>query len=171
MAQGLECSGFQLRSQTYYLKGNSIPGFTGWMTLENRLTGFHRQLADALADFFRDTPASESKRPLEWAACSIVCCNRLIPDAQETESIIFFIGHPGVKSGVLFCCPQYSDKVQSPQTMRLCAKPEGFVFSVPVRGMSCIQYGYLKEVMQNRFRPREGYELHPKKSFDLVLKK
>lgn len=51
MAQGLECSGFQLRSQTYYLKGNSIPGFTGWMTLENRLTGFHRQLADALLIF------------------------------------------------------------------------------------------------------------------------
>ena len=51
MAQGLECSGFQLRSQTYYLKGNSIPGFTGWMTMENRLTGFHRQLADALLIF------------------------------------------------------------------------------------------------------------------------
>ena len=35
----------------YYLKGSSIPGFVGELTLENRLEGFQRQLADALLLF------------------------------------------------------------------------------------------------------------------------
>ena len=51
LAAGLRCTGFQLRDRTYYLKGNAIPGFTGTMTWENRLEGFHRQLADALLQF------------------------------------------------------------------------------------------------------------------------
>ena len=54
LAAGLRPRDFQLRSRTYYLKGNSIPGFVGELTLENRLNGFHRELADALllfADF------------------------------------------------------------------------------------------------------------------------
>lgn len=54
LAAGLRPRDFQLRSRTYYLKGNSIPGFVGELTLENRLDGFHRELADALllfADF------------------------------------------------------------------------------------------------------------------------
>ena len=74
--------------------------------------------------------------------------------------------------------------------MRLCAKPEGFVFSVPVRGMSCIN-GEIGKIGGCRFvsvpvrgmscivqldaqavsgplcfRPREGYELHPLKVED-----
>ena len=51
MACGLRCRRFQLRNQMYYLKGNSIPGFVGELTIENRLNGFHRQLADALLLF------------------------------------------------------------------------------------------------------------------------
>lgn len=55
MAHGLDCTDYLLHSRSYYLKGNAIPGFTGWMTLENRLTGFHRELADALLIFSRYT--------------------------------------------------------------------------------------------------------------------
>ena len=47
--------------------------------------------------------------------------------------------------------------------MRLCAKPEGFVFTVPVRGMSCIFVGLFNEERLHSYRPREGYELHPLK--------
>ena len=35
----------------YVLKGSPIPGFVGELTLENRLEGFHRELADALLCF------------------------------------------------------------------------------------------------------------------------
>ena len=45
--------------------------------------------------------------------------------------------------------------------MRFHAQSEGFVFFVPVRGMSCIWA--LKFVPTNApfcYRPREGYELH-----------
>ena len=51
LAVGLQCRQFRLRDRMYYLKGSSIPGFTGELTLENRLTGFHRQLASALLLF------------------------------------------------------------------------------------------------------------------------
>lgn len=51
MAAGLRCRRFQLRDRMYCLKGSSIPGFTGELTLENRLSGFHRELADALLLF------------------------------------------------------------------------------------------------------------------------
>lgn len=51
LAAGLRCARFRLQDRTYYLKGNSIPGFTGELTLENRLEGFHRQLASALLLF------------------------------------------------------------------------------------------------------------------------
>ena len=51
IAAGLCCRRFQLRDQTYYLKGNGIPGFVGSLTLENRLSGFQREFADALLFF------------------------------------------------------------------------------------------------------------------------
>ena len=51
IAAGLRCRSFQITDQRFYLKGNSVPGFTGRITLENRLSGFHRQLADALLLF------------------------------------------------------------------------------------------------------------------------
>ena len=52
MAAGLVCRGYQLRDQSYFLKGNHIPGFVGSLTLDStRLIGFHRTLADALLYF------------------------------------------------------------------------------------------------------------------------
>lgn len=51
LAQGLVWSEFALRSENYYLKGQRIPGFVGSIGVENRLSGFHRQLADALLLF------------------------------------------------------------------------------------------------------------------------
>ena len=51
LVSGLHCTGFRLQDRVYYLKGKPIPGFTGSITLENRLDGFHRLLADALLRF------------------------------------------------------------------------------------------------------------------------
>ena len=51
IAAGLRCKRFKLSDRIYYLKGNSIPGFVGELVLENRLTGFHKELADALLLF------------------------------------------------------------------------------------------------------------------------
>lgn len=51
LAAGLRCKRFRLYDRMYYLKGSSIPGFVGEMVLENRLPGFHRQLAGALLLF------------------------------------------------------------------------------------------------------------------------
>lgn len=51
VAAGLRCRRFQLWDQSYHLKGNTISGFVGELTLENRLTGFHRELADVLLLF------------------------------------------------------------------------------------------------------------------------
>lgn len=52
IAAGLLCRGYQLRDQSYFLKGNRIPGFVGNLILESsRLSGFHRTLADALLYF------------------------------------------------------------------------------------------------------------------------
>ena len=51
LAAGLRCRQFRMRDRMYYLKGSSIPGFVGDLTLENRLGGFHRQLASALLLF------------------------------------------------------------------------------------------------------------------------
>ena len=51
LAEGLQLRAFRLRNQMYYLKGSPIPGFVGELTLENRLAGFQRQLADALLLF------------------------------------------------------------------------------------------------------------------------
>ena len=52
MAAGLLCRGYQLRDQSYFLKGNHIPGFVGSLTLDStRLPGFHRTLTDALLYF------------------------------------------------------------------------------------------------------------------------
>lgn len=51
MAAGLRWGEFSLRSQTFPLKGGVVPGFVGSLAVEDRLTGFHRQLADALLVF------------------------------------------------------------------------------------------------------------------------
>ena len=51
LANGLRFRGFRLRDGAYSLKGKRIPGFTGCLTLENRLDGFHRRIADALLMF------------------------------------------------------------------------------------------------------------------------
>lgn len=52
IAAGLLCRSYQLRSQSYFLKGNRIPGFVGSLMLDTtRLIGFHRTLADALLYF------------------------------------------------------------------------------------------------------------------------
>lgn len=48
MAAGIRCKQFQIYDRLYYLKGNSIPGFVGEITLDNRLNGFQRDLANAL---------------------------------------------------------------------------------------------------------------------------
>lgn len=54
LAAGLRFRKFRLYDRMYYLKGSSIPGFVGELTLENRLKGFQRQLADALLLFADD---------------------------------------------------------------------------------------------------------------------
>lgn len=51
MAEGLTFREFRLRDAVYSLKGSPIPGFRGTLTLENRLSGFHRELAGALLVF------------------------------------------------------------------------------------------------------------------------
>lgn len=51
LAAGLRFRAFQIQNQMYYLKGSSIPGFSGTILMENRLSGFHRQLLDALLLF------------------------------------------------------------------------------------------------------------------------
>lgn len=51
LADGLRFSRFRLESRVYHLKGSGVPGFTGDLTVENGLRGFHRQLADALLIF------------------------------------------------------------------------------------------------------------------------
>lgn len=51
LAAGLVCRRFQLRDRIYFLKGNAIPGFVGRLTMENRLSGFQRELTDALLTF------------------------------------------------------------------------------------------------------------------------
>lgn len=51
MAEGLTLREFRLRDAVYALKGSPIPGFRGTLALENHLSGFHRELADALLVF------------------------------------------------------------------------------------------------------------------------
>lgn len=51
LVAGLRCSNFNIHDRVYYLKGNSIPGFVGSITLENQMVGFHRLLADSLLQF------------------------------------------------------------------------------------------------------------------------
>lgn len=51
MAAGLLCQDYRLQSGRFTLKGHPIPGFTGQILLENRLSGFHRQMTDALLLF------------------------------------------------------------------------------------------------------------------------
>ena len=51
LAAGLLCRRLNLRDGTYQMKGRTLPGFTGSLVLENRLEGFHQQLASALLLF------------------------------------------------------------------------------------------------------------------------
>lgn len=51
LAAGLRCGQFHLKSRDYYLKGHPVSGFVGEITIKNELTGFQRQLADALLLF------------------------------------------------------------------------------------------------------------------------
>lgn len=51
MARGLVCRALDLHNDAYRLKGQNVPGFTGRLCLQNQLTGFHAQLADALLYF------------------------------------------------------------------------------------------------------------------------
>lgn len=51
LAAGLYCTDYALHSTDYLLKGARIPGFTGELCLQNELSGFHRELADALLFF------------------------------------------------------------------------------------------------------------------------
>lgn len=51
MAEQVWCRSYHLHDQSFWFKGNQIPGFVGDLTLENRLSGFHRTLADALLYF------------------------------------------------------------------------------------------------------------------------
>ncbi len=51
MAGKLNFHAFSLWNAAYVLKGQSIPGFRGTLTVENKLSGFHRELADALLFF------------------------------------------------------------------------------------------------------------------------
>lgn len=51
LAEGLLCRKLSLKDQTYFLKGRALPGFIGSIQLENRLEGFHAQLANALLLF------------------------------------------------------------------------------------------------------------------------
>ncbi|MEG2454745.1 MAG: CRISPR system precrRNA processing endoribonuclease RAMP protein Cas6 [Oscillospiraceae bacterium] len=50
MAEGLHCRSMALQSQNYAFKGATIPGFTGVLVLENKLSGFHRTLTNALLE-------------------------------------------------------------------------------------------------------------------------
>lgn len=51
LSHGLRATKFRLYDRLYYLKGNSIPGFTGELILENRLTGFHHDFINMLLLF------------------------------------------------------------------------------------------------------------------------
>lgn len=51
LARGLRCCGLQLQDSRYILKGQTIPGTIGSMTLENRHSGFQAQLTNALLTF------------------------------------------------------------------------------------------------------------------------
>ena len=51
MASGLRCQNFRIHDKIFHLKGNSIPGFTGELTLDNQLSGFQWQLLNAMLLF------------------------------------------------------------------------------------------------------------------------
>lgn len=53
LAHGLRLRNFKIQDRMYRLKKAEIDGFVGIMNVENNLSGFHRQLADALL-FFSD---------------------------------------------------------------------------------------------------------------------
>ena len=51
IANGLRIAEYRLSSRDYLLKGQSIPGFTGELTLKCRLDGFHLTMANLLLHF------------------------------------------------------------------------------------------------------------------------
>ena len=51
IANGLRIADYRLSSRDYLLKGQSIPGFTGELTLKCRLDGFHLTMANLLLHF------------------------------------------------------------------------------------------------------------------------
>lgn len=51
MADGLLCRHLQLHDEPYVIKKGEVTGFVGSLVLDNRLDGFHCQLADALLEF------------------------------------------------------------------------------------------------------------------------
>lgn len=51
IASRIVCYHFRLQDQYYHVKGQTIPGFTGYMELQNHNRGFHKELASALLQF------------------------------------------------------------------------------------------------------------------------
>lgn len=51
LAKGLVFTNFSLHHRSFFLKGHPIHGCIGSLTVENQLTGFHRQLANGLLTF------------------------------------------------------------------------------------------------------------------------
>lgn len=51
LAEGLRYHAVQLYSEPYIMKHTQIPGVLGTISYDNRLSGFHRQLANALLTF------------------------------------------------------------------------------------------------------------------------
>ncbi len=51
MADGLHFTDFSLNSRTFFLKGHPINGFIGTVKIENLLSGFQKELSDALLRF------------------------------------------------------------------------------------------------------------------------
>ena len=51
LAEGLVYQNIQLSSHSYPLKGQSIPGVTGWLNIKNRLNGFSAVLTNVLLQF------------------------------------------------------------------------------------------------------------------------
>lgn len=51
LGKGLFCTQYRLHDCRYTMKGNCIYGFCGHLNIKNNMTGFHKELADALLLF------------------------------------------------------------------------------------------------------------------------
>lgn len=51
LVKGLYVVDFSIHHTTYPIKGQALPGFSGTLVVENRLSGFHKTLANALLSF------------------------------------------------------------------------------------------------------------------------